>query len=112
MNEEIIMDDEIPIKEIVKSNRGGKRKGAGRKVGRPLGSPDAQTLKKKIREYTTPREALSLIRRIKIAAKSDKKVALWYAEMLFGKPRQNQGFDGGEDNKPITIAKILDELEN
>ena len=86
---------------------GGKRKGAGR----PKGARDIAVIKQKIREYTSNKELRAMIERLKRWAKRDPKIAMWYAEQVFGKARQTTGLDGGSDNKPIMISKILDELE-
>ena len=99
-----------------KGHSGGARKGAGKPKGlkgggRPKGSKDVASIKRKLKEYTTNKEFKAMLERLKRWAKTDKKIAVWYAEMILGKPRQNNGLDGGSENKPIMISKILDELE-
>lgn len=49
--------------------------------------------------------------KLKIDAETDPKIALWFADQLFGKARQNIGLDGGEDGQPISISSIK-ELSN
>lgn len=71
----------------------------------------AGKFKKKLADYTTEKEVINMIKKAKKIAKSDKLMLKFLLEHLFGKPRQNVGLDGGE-GKPITIASILDRLED
>lgn len=43
------------------------------------------------------------IAKLKADAETDSKVALWFADQLFGKARQNIGLDGGEDGVPVSV---------
>lgn len=71
------------------------------------------SLSRKIKEYFSAREVKTLVTRLKKQAKTDKKVAMFLAEQVFGKARGNVGVDGGEDGKPIqmNMATILNQLE-
>jgi len=117
--EEDILDAEVEdildkeVKDILSKNpdekRGGSRTGAGRKKG----STQSQqaNLKKKVREYMSEKDTRMLVERIKKWSKMDKRMAMWLADQVFGKARQNMGLDGGADDKPITMAALLDSLE-
>lgn len=72
----------------------------------------AESLKRKIKDYFSETESKSLVRRLKKMAKTDKKIAMFLAEQVFGKARGTVGIDGGSEDKPImTMAAVLDGLE-
>ena len=72
----------------------------------------AEALKRKIKDYFTEGESKALVRRLKKMAKTDKKIAMFLAEQVFGKARGTVGIDGGAEDKPImTMAAVLDGLE-
>ena len=100
--------------------RGGHREGAGRPRVEPVyrdrsknavAAKQAASMKKKVREYMTEKDTQLLMKRIKTWAKGDKRMAMWLADQVFGKARQNMGLDGGTEGAPITMAALLDSME-
>ena len=89
----------------MKETRGGFRKNAGR----PKGAKNlAQAnFKKTIKEIVTPNEALYLVSRLVKWAKTDKKIAMFLAEQIYGKAKSNQA----PESKANNIAIFLDNLE-
>lgn len=75
--------------------KGGARPGAGR--------PKGSTNRPSISKFFTPKELEDFITKLKADAQTDPKIALWFADQLFGKARQNIGLDGGEEGEPISI---------
>lgn len=75
--------------------KGGARPGAGR--------PKGSTSKPSISKFFTPQELEVFVAKLKADAETDPKIALWFADQLFGKARQNIGLDGGEDGTPVAI---------
>ena len=64
-------------------------------------NPNGRPKKKRVEDYYTEEEMEDLINKLKTSDRPE----IWYkmAEMLFGKPRQNIGLDGGEDGKAISV---------
>lgn len=81
--------------------KGGARPGAGR----PIGS----TNRPQIQKFFTVEELETFMAKLKRDAETNPKVALWFAEQLFGKARQNIGIDGGEDGTPVQMMELTDE---
>jgi len=98
------LDDEV--QEPIKGKKGGYRVGAGRKAG----SKNLVSIKKAILEYMSPQELKNLVNRLKKWAKTDKKVAMFLAEQVFGKAKTSGSMQVG--GAVMHIGKMLDELES
>lgn len=85
--------------------RGGYRPNAGRKKG----SKNLVNIKKALVEYMSPQELKNLVERLKRWAKSDKKVAMFIAEQIFGKAKTSANVQ--HDGKVLHIGAMLDQLE-
>jgi hypothetical protein len=102
---------EIYIMEVNAKNiptikgRGGYRIGCGRKAG----SKNLVNIKKALIEYMSPQELKNLVERLKRWAKSDKKVAMFIAEQIFGKAKTSANVH--TEGKVLHIGAMLDELE-
>lgn len=90
----------------VKPGRGGFRAGAGRKKG----SKNLINIKKALIEYMSPQELKNLVERLKRWAKSDKKVAMFIAEQIFGKAKTSGNVQ--HEGKVLHIGAMLDQLES
>lgn len=78
--------------------KGGARPGSGR--------PKGSTNRPQIQKFFTPEELEAFMIKLKADAETDVKVALWFADQLFGKARQNIGLDGGEEGLPVQINQV------
>lgn len=96
---------EVNAKNIKVGGRGGFRPGCGRKPG----SKNLTTIKKALIEYMSPQELKNLVERLKRWAKSDKKVAMFVAEQIFGKAKTSANVQ--HEGKVLHIGAMLDELE-
>lgn len=101
MPEEILNAKEA---KVIKG-RGGYRPGCGRKAG----SKNLINIKKALVEYMSPQELKNLVDRLKRWAKSDKKVAMFIAEQIFGKAKTSANVQ--HDGKVLHIGAMLDQLE-
>ncbi len=81
---------------------GGKRKGAGRKVG--------STNKRRITDYFSEAEITELVEDAKAMAKENPIIMKFLAEQIFGKPKQPL-VGGDEDDNPIKLDIILDNIQ-
>jgi len=79
-----------------KGKWGGARPGGGR--------PKGSTNKLKIADYMSDDDIKALMARYLERAQVEDRVMIHLIESLAGKPRQNVGLDGGEDNKAISIV--------
>jgi hypothetical protein len=70
------------------------------------GNPNGRPKRKTFRDYFTDVDEAELMERVK-QAMSEKEIMKMIVEQLFGKPRQNIGLDGGEENKPISILNYV-----
>ena len=104
--EDILNEPEAVSEVVVKGKKGGFRIGAGRKAG----SRNLVSIKKAILEYMSPQELQNLVARLKKWAKTDKKVAMFLAEQVFGKAKTSGSVQVG--GAVMHIGKMLDELES
>jgi len=102
---EDILNEPEAVSEV-KGKKGGFRIGAGRKAG----SKNLVSIKKAILEYMSPQELQNLVNRLKKWAKTDKKVAMFLAEQVFGKAKTSGSVQVG--GAVMHIGKMLDELES
>jgi hypothetical protein len=79
--------------------RGGKQPGAGR--------PKGSTTKVRVADYFTDVELKAFFTNLKKRAKTDTKIALYFAEQLTGKAQQSIEHSG-----EVNISNLLSELEN
>lgn len=84
------------------NQHGGKRKGAGRK----LGSSD----KPKITDYMTEKEITDLVSLAKEQAKEKPELLKFLIEQYFGKARQQIELSGGEEPIGIEVRNKSDKL--
>ena len=76
---------------------GGKREGAGRKLG--------SIARIRVRDYFTVKELEEFWADLKKRAKTDNKIALYFAEQMTGKAPQSVEV-GGQDGQPITVKIV------
>jgi hypothetical protein len=99
------MNEILNSKDIKVGGRGGFRANAGRKAG----SKNLINIKKALVEYMSPQELKNLVERLKRWAKSDKKVAMFIAEQIFGKAKTSANVH--TEGKVLHIGAMLDQLE-
>lgn len=103
------MNEDDPQKQ---ADNKPKRDAQGRllpgSTANPNGRPKGRTIKEQVREWleSHPKDKADFIEHF---IKNNRELA-W--QMLEGRPRQNVGLDGGEDNKPIPLLHVLHNNSN
>ncbi len=77
------------------AKKGGKRPGAGRPVG--------STTKIRVLDYFTEKELENFWTDLKERAKSDSKIALYFAEQMTGKAMQPVDHTTGGEKLPVPL---------